>query len=227
MKLTVPASRAECETFDAKDPLRHLRERFVLPAQGGVYLDGNSLGAMPAAVPARLAETLETAWGRDLITSWNRHGWIDLPRRAGDAIAPLLGAAPGQVLACDSISVNLFKLLAAALSLRPGRNRIVSTRDNFPTDLYVGQGLAAFLGEARCELVLVDRDELTDAVDATTAVVFASHVDFRSGACFDMAEVTAAVHDQGALMLWDLAHSAGAMPLALDALGGRGADVGV
>jgi kynureninase len=215
-------ARSDLEALDADDPLAAARERFTLP-EGVIYLDGNSLGALPRATPARLAEVVERQWGRDLIGSWNVHDWISLPRRVGEKIAPLVGAAPGQVVAADSTSVNLFKLLAAALRLRRGRRVIVSEKGNFPTDLYIAQGLAALLEEHH-ELRLVEGEDVMDAIDDDVAVVMLTHVDYRSGRMHDMAVVTDAAHRHGALMLWDLAHSAGAMPVDLD---GCGADLAV
>ena len=207
--------RSEALALDANDPLAGHRERFVLP-RGVVYLDGNSLGALPAALPPRLDAVIREQWGRDLIQSWNRHDWIDLPITVGEAIAALVGAGPGQVVAADSTSVNLFKLLAAALDARPGRKVILSLEDNFPTDLYMAQGLARLLG-GDVRLRLVSEAALEGAMDNDTAVVMLSHVDFRSGWIRDMPELTAAAHSAGALALWDLAHSAGVLPVALDA----------
>jgi len=204
--------------LDNADPLRDFRQRFVLPADK-VYLDGNSLGALAHEVEAATGRVLREQWGEDLIASWNSHGWIDLPLQVGEKVAPLLGAAPGQVICADSLSVNLFKVLAAALQLRPGRHRIVSVADNFPTDLYLVQGLSALLGPEACELVQVPEEAVADALDQQTAVLLLSHVNFRSGLVLPMAELTAAARDAGALSVWDLAHSAGVMPLALDALG--------
>ncbi len=203
--------------LDAMDPLADVRRAFKLPSDK-VYLDGNSLGALPTNVLERLRSVVEAEWGADLITSWNAHAWIDLPTTTGDRIGNLVGAAPGQVLVCDSISVNLFKLLAFALALRPGRARILSDSANFPTDLYIAQGLQQLVGTARCELEVLPVDELADAVDERVAAVMLTHVDFRSGQIHDMARWTELAHSHGALMLWDLAHSAGAMPLMLDAL---------
>ena len=137
--------------LDAQDALGYLRERFLLP-DSTVYLDGNSLGVLPAAVPPRLEQLLREEWGCDLISSWNRHDWIGMPIRVGEKIAALVGAGPGQVLCCDSISLNLFKLLTTALQLRPGRSVILSQRDNFPTDLYLAEGISDLLGDARCTL---------------------------------------------------------------------------
>jgi kynureninase len=212
--MTLPTTREEALELDAHDPLAPLRDRFLLP-DGVIYLDGNSLGPLPATVPARLDEVVRREWGHDLIRSWNTHGWIDLPQRVGDLIAPLIGAAPGEVVVADSISVNLFKLLAAALRMRPGRRVIVSERSNFPTDVYMAHGLAELLGDV--EVRLAERDRLEAAIDDRTAVVMLTHVDFRTGEMHDMAAMTRHVHERGALMLWDLAHSAGAVPVDLGA----------
>ena len=209
--------RAACAALDAQDPLAALREEFALP-EGRVYLDGNSLGALPRATPARLAELIERQWGHDLITSWNKHGWVDLPRRVGDKIARLIGAGPGEVVVADSTSINLFKVLAAALRLNPGRSVILSERENFPTDLYMAEGLIGLLG-GRHRLRLVDGEAIAGAIDAETAVVMLTQVNYRSGAMHDLAAITRAAQAKGALMLWDLAHSAGAVPVDLTAAG--------
>jgi kynureninase len=199
---------------DTADPLASLRDEFLLP-EGVVYLDGNSLGPLPRTTPARIAEVVEREWGRDLITSWNRHGWIDLPQRVGAAIAPLIGAKPDEVVVADSTSVNLFKLMSGALALRPGRPVILSEAGNFPTDLYMAQGLARLRDGV--ELRLVERERLAASLDARVAVLVLTHVDFRTGFLHDMEALTRAAHAAGALALWDLAHSAGAVPVALDA----------
>lgn len=211
----LPGTRAQCEALDAADPLAPLRALFALP-DGLVYLDGNSLGALPAATPARIADAVERQWGRDLIRSWNTAGWVDLPQRVGAKIASLVGAQPDEVVAADATSVNLFKLLSAALRMRPDRTVILSEAGNFPTDLYIAQGLIEQLG-ARHTLRLVDRDALPDAIDDSVAVAMLTQVDYRTGSRLDMAAVTAAAHRAGALMLWDLAHSAGAFPVDLNA----------
>ncbi len=200
----------------AGDPLAHLREAFELPA-GKIYLDGNSLGALPRRVRQRVEQVVAGEWGQDLIASWNSHGWIDLPVTTGEQVAPLLGAAPGQVICTDSISVNLFKLLSTALALRPGRRVILSEAGNFPTDLYMAEGLAGLLGPERCELRAVETGDLAGALGDEVAVLLLTQVDFRSGRLHDMAGLTAAAHRSGALVLWDLAHSAGVVPLELDA----------
>jgi kynureninase len=214
-------ARAHAEALDAGDDLAFLREAFVLP-QGVVYLDGNSLGALPRRTVERLREVTEREWGQDLIRSWNENGWIELPGRVAGLIAPLIGASVDEVAVADSTSVNVFKLLAGALRLRPGRRVILSEEANFPTDLYVAQGLVRLLGDV--ELRLVPRSELPGAVNADVAVLMLTHVDFRTGEIHDMAGLTKAVHDAGALALWDLAHSAGAVPVDLD---GSEADLAV
>jgi len=215
--------RESCLERDAADPLGPLRARFLLP-RGTIYLDGNSLGPLPAAVHETLTSVVMNEWAKDLIGSWNRHDWIGLPQRVGEKIAALLGAAPGQVVASDSTSINVFKLLSAALQDRKGRTVILSTRENFPTDLYMAGGLRDMLGHDRCELRVVDADRVLESLGPDTAVLMLTHVDFRSGRMFDMKALTAAAHQAGALTLWDLAHSAGAVPLNLDA---DGADLAV
>ena len=210
-------TREDCAAEDRADPLARQRAEFTLP-DGVIYLDGNSLGALPKATPARVAEVIEREWGRDLITSWNRHAWIDLPLRLGDKIARLIGAAPGEVAVGDSTSIDLFKVLAAALRLRPDRSVILSERDNFPTDLYTAEGLIELLG-GRHRLRLVDAGEVPAAIDQETACVMLTHVNYRTGAVYDMSAVTRAARASGALMIWDLAHSAGAMPIDLGAAG--------
>jgi kynureninase len=210
-------SRSDAERLDRDDPLKSLRGRFDLPA-GVVYLDGNSLGALPKNVAERVHRVVTEEWGRDLITSWNRHGWMDLPSRVGGRIAPLIGAKPEEVVCADSTSINVFKLLAAALKLNPARSIVLSDSGNFPTDLYVAQGLGDLLG-GTARLRVVDEERLVDSIDENTAVVMATHVNYRTGRRHDMQAVTRRARKQGALMLWDLAHSAGAMPIELDAVG--------
>ena len=218
----VPGTRMEAEALDAADPLARYRDAFDLPP--GIYLDGNSLGPLPHAVRTRVRACVDEAWGRDLITSWNTAGWIDLPRTVAAKIAPLVGARPDDVRVADSTSVNLFKVLAAALALRPDRGRVVSQRGNFPTDLYTVEGLTTLMG-GRHALHLVDEgDDPADAIDGDTAVVMLTEVDYRTGARLDMAAVTRAAHGAGALTVWDLAHSAGAF---LVDLAGAGADFAV
>ena len=209
-----PLTRDDAAALDARDPLAPFRDEFVLP-EGLVYLDGNSLGALPRRTPERLREVAEGEWGRGLVRSWNAAGWIDLPARVASRIAPLVGATADEVAVADSTSLNLFKLLAGALALRPGRRVVLSERENFPGDLYVAQGLSSLLGDV--ELRLVPRPELAGALDDSVAAMMLTHVDFRTGAAHDLRALTAQAHDAGALALWDLAHSAGALPVELDA----------
>jgi kynureninase len=211
--LTRLAPPAEVLAADAADPLRGFRDRFHLP-EGLIYLDGNSLGARPAATPACLSGAIEQEWGHDLIASWNTHDWFNAPRRVGDKIAGLIGAAAGEVIVADSVSVNLFKLLTAALERQGGRRTILSEPGNFPTDLYMAQGLARMLGDR--VLRTVAADEIIGAIDDDTAVVMLTHVHYKTGRKLDMAAITAAAHAKGALMLWDLSHSAGAVPVDLN-----------
>jgi kynureninase len=206
-----PIDKACLAALDEADPLASFRALFDLP-EGVVYLDGNSLGPLPKATRARLDEVIGREWGRDLIRSWEANGWMDLPRRVGGKIGRLIGAEPDSTIACDSTSVNLFKALAAALGLRPGRRVIVSERGNFPTDLYVAEGVAALLG---AELRQAEPDAIEAALDGSVAALTLSHVNYRSGRMHDMARLTRAAHAAGALMVWDLAHSAGAVPLDL------------
>jgi len=207
--------RNRCQALDAEDPLAPLRDRFDLP-EGVIYLDGNSLGVLPRATAARVQQVVTDEWGRDLIRSWNSAGWIDMPRRIGDKIARLVGAGDGEVVVADSTSVNLFKVLSVALDQQrvdaPRRIRIVSERHNFPTDLYIAESLAR---ERGFELVLVDADEIPAQLDHALAVLMLTHVNYRSGRMHRMAELTAAAHAAGALVVWDLAHSAGAVPVDL------------
>ena len=199
---------------DAEDRLAPHRDAFALP-DGVIYLDGNSLGALPRNVAARVASTLEGEWGHGLIRSWNEAGWIDLPARVGARIAPLIGADPACVVAADSTTVNLFKTVSAALALRPDRRRIVTETRNFPTDNYIAEGVIRQCGR-RHELVhAADADAVIASLDADTAVLMLSHVNYRDGAVHDMAGLTRAAHDAGALVIWDLAHSAGVLPLDL------------
>ncbi len=207
---------------DATDPLARFRDAFALP-DGVIYLDGNSLGPLPKATVARLDEVARRQWGEDLIRSWNAHDWIGMPGRVGDKIARLIGAGEGEVAVADSTSINLCKLLAAALRLRPGRRVIVTEAGNFPTDIYIAQGLVDLLGQGY-ELRCVEPEDIAGAIDGRAAVAMITHVEYRSGRMHDMAALTAAAHAQGALMLWDLSHSAGAVPLDL---GGCGVDLAV
>jgi kynureninase len=205
-------TRDAAAALDQADELASFRDRFVLP-DGVIYLDGNSLGPLPKATPARVAQVLEREWGQSLIRSWTDHGWIDLQFRVGEKIARLIGAPPGTTVVADSTSVNLFKLLAAALDQRPGRAVILTEEGNFPTDLYVAHGLAALLQRGH---VLRPVTDIAAALSDRVAVLMLTHVNYRSGAMHDMAAVTRAAHAAGALVLWDLSHSIGAVPLQLD-----------
>jgi kynureninase len=208
-------TRDDALALDAQDPLAPLREQFALP-EGVIYLDGNSLGVLPRTAAARVQQVVTQEWGTDLITSWNKSGWMDLPQRVGDKIARLVGAGPGELVVADSTSVNLFKVLSAALTLvkadAPARRVILSERSNFPTDLYIAEALAR---ERGFELQLAEPDELPGLLDSHTAVLMLTHVNYRTGRMHDMAALTAAAHAAGALTVWDLAHSAGAVPVDL------------
>ncbi|MBO6528394.1 kynureninase [Erythrobacter sp.] len=199
--------------LDAGDPLAHFRERFDVP-EGVIYLDGNSLGCLPKATPARLEQVVREEWGRDLIRSWNSAGWIDLPAKVGAKIAPLIGAQPHEVIACDSVSVNLFKLISAALKMRPGRKVVLSEPGNFPTDVYMIEGLES---QGLAERRLVERGKLADALDEDVALLLLTHAHYKTGELFDMTALTKAAHEAGALVLWDLSHSGGALPVDLGA----------
>ncbi len=214
-------TRDDLAALDADDPLARFRDAFVLP-EGVIYFDGNSLGPLPRTVPARLQHVVEVEWGRDLITSWNTHDWIGLPGTVGDKIARLIGAAPGTVACADGTSVNLFKLLAGALPLRPDRAVVLSDTGNFPSDLYVAQSVVGL--SARHRLRLVEPDDVEAAIDDDVAIVMLTQVDYRRGRKHDMARITQAAHRHGALMLWDLCHSAGAFSVDV---GGCGVDLAV
>jgi kynureninase len=205
----------DCQQRDASDPLRSLKDLFTLPPNV-IYLDGNSLGAMPKAAAARAAEVITQEWGHDLIRAWNTAGWFNLPQRLGNQIAPLIGAGEDQVVATDTTSVNLYKVLSAAITIcqqdAPQRRVIVSERSNFPTDLYIAEGLCQQHG---LTLKLVEPEEIVDALNSDLAILMLTHVNYRTGAMHDMAALTASAHAAGALVVWDLAHSAGAVPVDL------------
>ncbi len=219
-----PKTLNDCQSLDANDPLRGLKSQFCLPA-GVIYLDGNSLGVLPASAAARVSAVVNDEWGEGLIRSWNSAGWFEAPRRVGNKIARLIGAGIDEVVATDSTSVNLYKVLSAALNLvrhdAPQRKTIVSERSNFPTDLYIAEALCR---ERGCSLKLIEPDELAAALTPDVAVLMLTHVNYRTGAMHDMRAVTAAAHSAGILTVWDLAHSAGAVPVDLN---GSGADFAV
>ena len=208
-------ARADAEARDREDPLAPWRARFVLPP-GVLYLDGNSLGALAVGVQERVARVISQEWGTALVGGWNQHGWIELPRRVAARLAPLLGVAADEVAVADSTSVNLFKLLGAVLSARPDRRRVLAPSGNFPSDLYVAAGVVELYG---AELVVVPAAELAAAVDERTAAVTLSHVDFRTGELHDLAALAAAARAHGAVVVADLAHSVGAMPVRLASWG--------
>jgi kynureninase len=227
MQSALPTTREACQAADSADPLHRLRGEFLLP-DGVIYLDGNSLGARPRTSLAVATRVLEDEWGTGLIRSWNTAGWFDLPGRLGDKLAALIGAGSGEVVITDTTSLNLFKSLAAALRIQqaadPSRKVIVTERDNFPTDIYIAEGIADFLKQGYSVRLIDESLPLEAALGADVAVVALSHVNYRTGAMWDMAATTSAVHDAGALVVWDLAHAAGAVPVDLR---GAGADFAV
>ena len=202
-------------SLDAADPLAAFRDRFDVP-EGVIYLDGNSLGCLPKDTPARLERVVRGEWGRDLIRSWNSADWIHLPQRVGAKIAPLIGAQPHEVIACDSVSVNIYKLISAALAMQPGRKTVLSEPGNFPTDVYMIEGLEK---QGLAQRRLVAREELADALDDDVALLLLTHAHYKTGELFDMEGLTRAAHEAGALVLWDLSHSGGALPVDLTACG--------
>ncbi|MFB7242303.1 kynureninase [Streptomyces populi] len=208
----VSALVARAAELDAADELAALRKRFVL--DDVVYLDGNSLGALPVEVPGRVEDVVRRQWGELRIRSWDESGWWTAPERIGDRIAPLVGAAPGQIVVGDSTSVNVFKALVGAVRLAgEGRDEILVDAITFPTDGYIAASAARMTG---CELRPVDPDELSSALGPRTAAVLLNHVDYRTGRCYDLPSLTAAIHAAGALAVWDLCHTAGALPVGLD-----------
>jgi kynureninase len=209
-------TRQDCLGRDAKDTLHALREHFALP-EGIIYLDGNSLGARPKAALARAQAVVGHEWGTDLIRSWNTAGWFAMPGRLGDRLAPLIGAKAGEIVVTDTTSLNLFKALAAALHLQKnsGRKVIVTERSNFPTDIYMAQGLSSWLDRGHTVRLVDTAEEIPGAVDGDCAVLMLTHVNYRTGYQHDMAALTAYAQAQGAVTVWDLAHSAGAVPVDL------------
>lgn len=210
--------------LDLQDPLASYREQFVLNDPDLIYLDGNSLGAMPKAAQQKARQVVDEQWGTDLIRGWNK-GWWEAPSRVGDKIGQLIGAAPGQTLISDTVSINLFKLATSALMLQPDQTRIITDTFNFPSDLYILQGIKSTLGN-RHEIVRIgatdnditpDIPALESAINENTALVTLSHVVFKSGYLYDMQRITDLAHSKGALVLWDLSHSVGSVPVELDA----------
>ena len=210
---TSSITQTDAARLDAQDALAHCRERFSLPPEV-IYLDGNSLGAMPKAVLARMQQALEQEWAVGLIRSWNQADWYPAPQRVGARIALLVGAQSDEVIVCDSTSINLFKALVAALRLRPERRRILSEQGNFPTDSYIASGVAELMG---VDFVEAAPEQMLRRIDQSVAVVMLTHVNYKSGRLHDMAAITRRAHEAGALVLWDLSHTAGAMPCELNA----------
>jgi kynureninase len=206
-------TREDCLAMDRDDPLAQLRRRYQVP-EGMIYLDGNSLGLMPKSAEARVLKAVRQEWGEDLITSWNKHGWFKLPQVCGNKIARLIGGGHNNVVVADTISVNLFKVLSAALALRPNRHVVLSDTGDFPSDLYVAQGLAQFVPE-KCRLHTAAPESVIDAITENVAVVMLTDVDYRTSRRHDMQAITAKAHAMGALVIWDLAHSAGVLPVDL------------
>jgi kynureninase len=213
--MTAAPDLAAVRAMDAADPLRAMRSRFVLP-EGVIYLDGNSLGAASPTVFAEIDKAAREEWGEGLIRSWNTAGWFDMPVALGDRIGRLIGAAPGQTVVADTTSINIYKALHAALGLRPGRSVIVAEGGSFPTDLYMAEGVAATRPGTVLKLEGVDAPAIEDLINDHTAVVLVNHVNFKSGELRDMAALTRLAHEAGALVVWDLCHSAGALPVELD-----------
>ena len=203
---------------DQNEALAHVKEMFYLP-ENTIYLDGNSLGPLLKRVESRIQKTVREEWGQSLISSWNNHGWIDLSLKVGEKIAPLVGAAAGQVICADSVSINLFKLLVTSLQLNLSRIEVLSVEETFPTDLYMVQGLQKLLGDARCSLRSVNEENLVQHIDESTNLVMISHVNFRNGYVNDLKRIVEAAHAKGAMVLADLSHSAGVLPIQLDAIG--------
>jgi kynureninase len=209
-------SREACVARDCADPLRGIRDRFVLP-EGLIYLDGNSLGPMPRAAAGILNRTIEQEWGQDLIRSWNSAGWFDMPVRLGDRVGALLGAASGQTVVCDTTSINLYKAIHAAIGLRPDRGVVIAEAESFPTDLYIIEGAIKSAGRPmKRRLIGADGASVEALLDRNVAVAVISHVNYRTGELLDMAAITRQIHDAGALVVWDLCHSIGVAEIAFD-----------
>ena len=201
--------------LDSADPFAEVRKAFSIPVNK-IYLDGNSLGPLTLVAKQRALEVIEKQWGNDLISSWNLHDWINLPIKVGEKIGPLLGASSNQTICCDSVSINLFKLITCALAGNPERTTILSTTNNFPTDLYVAEGIQRLLGENRCRLQLVENHELNSALKQKPGVLLLTQTDYRTGEIFDIEELTSQAHANGTPVIWDLSHSVGVLPLEMD-----------
>ncbi|MBZ9882681.1 kynureninase [Mesorhizobium sp. CA10] len=206
---------AEVEAMDAADPLRAMRDRFVLP-EDVIYLDGNSLGAASIDAFSEIETAARQEWARDLIRAWNTAGWFDMPIELGDQLGRLIGAKPGQTVVCDTTSINIYKVLHAALTMRPERSVIVAEGDSFPTDLYMAEGVASTRPGTVLRLEGADAPTIEELVDDRVAVILVNHVNYKSGRLRDMAALTRKAHEAGALIVWDLCHTAGALPVDLD-----------
>ncbi len=211
--MTLPLDLASLQALDQDDPLRPFKNRFLIP-EDVLYLNGNSLGPLTVDAKQRLTDAVSHEWGTELIRGWNTAGWYDMPKRVGDKIGKLIGAESGETLLCDSTSVNLFKAVSAALSLTTGRKKIVSESGNFPTDLYILDGIKSFL-KGDYQVDVRPREDIFDAIDEETAVVVLTHVHYVTGDIFPMEEITAKAHKCGALIVWDLSHSVGAVKTTL------------
>ena len=203
------------KALDSADPFAEVRKAFSIPVNK-IYLDGNSLGPLTLVAKQRALEVIEKQWGNDLIASWNLHDWINLPITVGEKIAPLLGASSNQTICCDSVSINLFKLITCALAGNPERTTILSTTNNFPTDLYVAEGIQRLLGGNRCRLQLVENHELNSALKQKPGVLLLTQTDYRTGEIFDIEKLTSQAHANGTPVIWDLSHSVGVLPLEMD-----------
>jgi kynureninase len=213
--MTAIPDLAAIEAMDASDPLRSMRDRFVLP-EGVIYLDGNSLGAASKAVFGELEKAARDEWGQDLIRAWNKDGWFEMPLELGDRIGRLVGAAPGQTVVADTTSINIYKALHAALGLRLDRLVIVAEGNSFPTDLYMAEGVASTRPGTNLRLEGVDAPNIEDLIDEKVAVILVNHANYKSGELRDMAALTRKAHEAGALIVWDLCHTAGALTVDLD-----------
>lgn len=214
---------AAVDAMDAADPLRRMRDRFILP-EGVIYLDGNSLGAASPSAFAELQKASAQEWAQGLIRSWNMAGWFDLPTRLGDRVGRLIGAAAGQTVVCDTTSINIYKALHAAMALRPERSVLVAEAGSFPTDLYVAEGVASTIPGSVLRLEGVEAPTIEELIGEDVAAVLINHVNYKTGELRDMAALTRRIHAAGAVAVWDLCHSAGALPVDLD---GAGADFAV
>jgi len=207
-------TRAACEAFDRADPIRAYRDRFRLP-EGVIYLDGNSLGALPKATADRVKKVLDVEWGEHLVDGWLKDNWMGLSEVLGDKIAKLIGADAGEVIVVDTTSINVHKVIAAAMLMRPDRRTLLTDKGNFPTDVYMAQGLVEFLGRQH-RIKMVEEDEVAESIDEDTAAVFCTQINYKTGRLHDMAKITKAAHAKGALAIWDLAHTAGCVPIELN-----------